>query len=202
MITGYRHAAYDTPWQVTPSRREGRFHRPLEVPTQYLSLHPLGPAAEMLRHHVGPAGVAAADTLRLNLWAAQIVEDGLVAVDFPTCAQFGITPEDLVGEDYAPCQALAARQRLAGGSGMIVPSAALPGTHNVILFGVRVLHPYLARPATPEEVCTGHLTDRARAPREVQPLVRWLGTPHTSLEVWRRTGSYPLLDDPVAGRLP
>lgn len=45
---------------------------------------------------------------------------------------------------------------------MIVPSAALPGTHNLILFGVRVLNPFLRAPLTPEEVPTGHLSDGAR----------------------------------------
>jgi hypothetical protein len=39
---------------------------------------------------------------------------------------------------------------------MQVPSAALPGTHNLILFGVRVLNPLLCEPLTPEEVPTGH----------------------------------------------
>lgn len=155
MITGYRHAAYDTPWWANPSRRPGRYHGPGDPPTQYLSLHPLGPAAEMLRHHVGPASIQDADTVLLNLWAAQVSQDGVITVDFETCGQFGITPEDLVDEDYRPCQR------------------------------------YVVDPFTPEEIRTGHLTDGARAPAEVLPLVRCIGAPHPSLEEWRRTGSVP-----------
>src|SRR4051794_37166026 len=63
----YRHAAYDTPWWAFPSSREGRFHRAQTQTVQYLSLHPLGPSAEMLRHNIGPGGDP--DDLRLNLWA-------------------------------------------------------------------------------------------------------------------------------------
>lgn len=82
----------------------------------------------------------------------------------------------------------------------MVPSAALPGTSNLVLFGVRVLHPYLAEPVTPEEVRTGHLTDGARPAAEVLRLVRWLGAPHPALDEWLATGAYRTLDDPMATR--
>jgi hypothetical protein len=51
--------AYDTPWWAFPSSREGRFHRAGEDTVQYLSLHPLGPAAEMLRVGVVKPGFGA-----------------------------------------------------------------------------------------------------------------------------------------------
>jgi hypothetical protein len=50
---------------------------------------------------------------------------------------------------------------------MVVPSAALLGTHNLIAFGVRLLHPFVSEPLMPEEIPTGHLTDGARAAAEV-----------------------------------
>lgn len=200
MIAAFRHAAYDTPWWANPSRRPGRFHRAGGATTQYLSLHPLGPAAEMLRHHVGPAGLDDAGTVQLNLWTAQLPEDGLVTVDFDTCSAFGITPDELVSDDYAACQRLADRQRREGARGLVVPSAALPGTGNLVVFGVRVLHPYLWAPVTPEETRTGHLTDGARPPAEVAPLVRWFGDPHAGLGRWRASGVNAFFDDPVAVR--
>jgi len=49
-------AAYDSPWWAFPSSREGRFHRAGQDTVQYLSLHPFGPAAGMLRSNVGPDG--------------------------------------------------------------------------------------------------------------------------------------------------
>ena len=83
---------------------------------------------------------------------------------------------------------------------MIVPSAALPGTYNLILFDVRVLNPYLSQPLMPEEIPTGHLTDGARPPAEVFSNVRWLGAPHKALEQWKTTGNYDLFDDPMSTR--
>lgn len=48
-MVAYRHAAYDTLWRARPSSRDGRFHRAGVDTVQYLSVHPLGPAAEVLR---------------------------------------------------------------------------------------------------------------------------------------------------------
>jgi len=197
-LTAFRHAAYDSPWWAIPSSRDGRFHRGRTEIAQYLSLHPLGRAAEMLRHNVGPAGNP--DDVLLNLWAALIDLDDVTAVDFKDCGGYGLTPDELVGDDYAPTQALADDVRGSGAIGMIVPSAALPGTYNPILFDVRVLNPYLSQPLTPEEIPTGHLTDGARSPAEVFSNVRWLGAPHKALEQWKTTGNYDLFDDPMATR--
>lgn len=197
-FTVFRHAAYDTPWWAFPSSRAGRFHHARSQIVQYLSLHPLGPAAEMLRHNLGPTGNP--DDVVLNLWTAVLDIDEPVTVDFDDCANYGLTADELIGEDYTPTQALADTVRSNGAAAMIVPSAALPGTHNLILFGVRLLHPYLAPPLSPEEVPTGHLSDGARPPAEVATYVRWVGTPHTAAEQWKASGSYDLFDDPIATR--
>lgn len=197
-LVAYRHAAYDTPWWAFPSSRSGRFHRGLLDTVQYLCLHPLGPAAEVLRHHVGPDG--SPDDLLLNLWAVVVDEDGLVEVTFDNCAAFGIMPDELVGDDYGPTQALGARLLQAGHPGFTVPSAALPGTDNLVLFGPRVFAPYLLDPPSTAEVRTGHLTDGARPPSEVVGLVRWVGAQHPSLQQWRKSGRWDRLVDPLAGR--
>jgi hypothetical protein len=197
-LTVFRHAAYDSPWWAIPSSRDGRFHRGSIEIVQYLCLHPLGPAAEILRHNLGPAGNP--DDVLLNLWTALIDLDDLTQVDFKDCVKYGLTPDELVGDDYVPTRALADDVRGSGAVGMIVPSAALPGTYNLILFGVRVLNPFLSQPLTPEEIPTGHLTDGARSPAEVVSNVRWFGAPHKALEQWKTTGSYDLFDDPMATR--
>lgn len=200
MIVAYRHAAYDTPWRVNPSPRAGRFHRALEQPVQYLCLHPLGPAAEMLRHHFTPDTVDEdLATLRLNLWAVAVDDAGVTEVTFDNALVHGIAPEDLVGEDYTLTQEWADRLREPGVAGVTVPSAALPGTDNLVLFGPRVLHPYLANPLDPAiEVRTGHLSDAARSPVEVVDQVRWIGDRHSALETWTATGTIPLFLDPLA----
>ena len=138
-LTAFRHAAYDSPWWAFPSSREGRFHRAGQDTVQYLSLHPLGPAAEMLRHNVGPDGDP--DEVILNLWTAVVDVDDVKRVDFDDCETYGRTADELVGDDYGATQALADAVRAGGASAMIVPSAALPGTHNLIVFGVRAAPP-------------------------------------------------------------
>jgi hypothetical protein len=197
-FTAFRHAAYDTPWWAFPSSREGRFHRAGEDTVQYLCLHPLGPAAEMLRHNVGPDGDP--DDVVLNLWTAVVDIDDVTRVDFADCAGYAHTADDLVSDDYAATQALADAIRASGATAMVVPSAALPGTHNLILFGVRLLHPFLWEPLMPDEIPTGHLTDGARAAAEVVSYVRWFGTPHTAAEQYKATGAYDHFDDPMASR--
>ncbi len=158
----------------------------------------MGPAAEMLRHNVGAAGDP--DEVMLNLWTAVVDLDAVTRVEFDDCVRYGCTPDELVGDDYAPTQSLADQVRVSGAHAMVVPSAALPGTHNMILFGERVLHPYLWRPLAPEEIPTGHLTDGARISAEIAVHVQWFGSQHTALEQWKAIGSYALFDEPMPTR--
>jgi hypothetical protein len=201
LVVAYRHAAYDTPWWVMPSTRAGRFNRAFEdEATQYLSLHPLGPTAERLRHGMSGPDLDLADEMLLNLWAVLVDDDGVESVTFDNSTSFGINPDDLVGDNFQPTQHLAAQLRAAGAAGLRAPSAALPGTENLVLFGARVANPYLDLPSIPEECQTGHITDGARPAQEVLPLVCWQGTPHSALEHWKVTGDCPVLDDPIAVR--
>jgi RES domain len=197
-LTAFRHAAYDSPWWAFPSSRSGRFHRAGQDTVQYLCLHPLGPAAEMLRWNVGPDG--SPDDVILNLWTAVIDVEDVTRIDFGDCRGYGRTPDELVDDDYTPTQMLGDTLRARGTEAAMVPSAALPGTHNLILFGVRLLHSFLWQPLIPEEVPTGHITDGARAAAEVASHVRWFGEPHRALEQWKMVGRYDLFDDPPASR--
>jgi hypothetical protein len=148
----------------------------------------------MLRHNVGPDGDP--DDVVLNLWTAVLDIDDVTRVDFDDCERYGRTVDELVGDDYTPTQALGGAVKASGAIAMVVPSAALPGTHNLILFGVRLLHPFLWEPLMPEEVPTGHLTDNARAAAEVAGHVRRFGTAHTAAAQEKATGTDDLFDDP------
>jgi len=197
LVTAYRHAPWDTPWRASPNREQGRFHRALDSPTQYLCLHPLGVAAELLRH-LGAAAAEDLDTIALRLWAAKVDLDGLTRIDFDRCTGFGITPAELVGDDYGPTQALAERLRGGGAAGLIAPSAALPGTEMVILFGPRILSPFLFDPVDPDDqLATAHAAERARPADEVVSLVRWFGDAHVGLAEWQAGGVMPVLVDPA-----
>jgi hypothetical protein len=152
-----------------------------------------------LRHNVGQGGDA--DEVILKLWTAVVDVGDVKRIDFDECTTYGCTPEELVGDNYAPTQLLADEVRGSGASAVEVPSAALPGTHNLILFGVRVLHSFLSQPFAPdEEIPTGHLTNGARVPAEVASRVRWFGSEHSAVERWKATGSYDLYEDPFATR--
>lgn len=193
----FRHAAYRTPWRVKPDSSPGRFHTANGLTAQYLSCHPLGPAAEMLRHHLRDGGEP--DELILNLWTAIVEVDAHARVHFDNCeSEWGITPEELVGDDYAPTQALAQRVCDAGLRAMIVPSAALPGADNVVLFDKRLAADYLGVPLSGWETPTAHLTDGAHAPSELirQGLPRRFGEPHRGLSHWRDTGEPLVFEDP------
>ena len=180
----YRFAAYATPLRTVPAWQPARFSRGDEdEPTQYLALHPLGPLAELIRNAElrAPEQVRAIST---RTWAVEVPVDDLPEITFATAEQFGITAGQLVGDDYGPCQELAVRLR-AQVAGLIVPSAALPGTRNVVLFGPRVAAPYLTRPISSLDIPASITADGARPPATLRTLVRFAGDPHAALDAWR-----------------
>jgi hypothetical protein len=197
MVVAYRHASHVTPLWPVPNTWSGRYHRRGQV-AQYLSLHPLGPAAEIVRNQVGLYGPDSVFDVVLNLWAIQVPEEGIVDISFDNCDAFHITARQLVDESYSATQDLADRLRTQGVTGIRVPSAALPGTENLVLFGPRVADDYLAHPVQPEELPTGHLTDFAHPPAELYPRVRMFGMPHESLFYWESSGTYEPFHDPAA----
>lgn len=142
LVVAYRLSSWESPLRTEPSRIDGRYHRASELePTQYLCLHPLGPWAELMR----------AKDLRMReqvlavrerTWAVVVDVEGFVRVSFVSTAEHGVRPGDLVATDYRPCQRLADRMRALGRPGLVVPSAALPGTENLVVLGSRVASPY------------------------------------------------------------
>jgi hypothetical protein len=179
----YRFAAYSTPLRTVAAWQSARFSRADEdEPTQYLSLHPLGPLAELIRNAElrGPEQVAAVST---RTWALEVPMQGLPEITFHSAAEFGISAEELVADDHSACQQLAARIR-TGFPGAIVPSAALPGTRNVVLFGPRVAAPYLVAPVAAIDVPASITADHGRPPVSLRSLVRFRGDRHPGLDAW------------------
>ena len=185
LVTAYRLASWRRPLRTEPSRVAGRFHRMTEEsPTQYLCLHPLAPWAEFLR----ASGLTGADQLavvRHRTWALRIDLSGLLRIGFAEAAAHGLRPGDLVSDDLRACHRLADRLRVAGVPGAIVPSAALPGTDNVVLFGERAAAPYLLEPLSDVDVPASLTADGGRPPLGVLERVRRRGTPHAGLEAFR-----------------
>ena len=163
----FRAANYRTPLRsLVPETVGARYHRGTEAePTQYLALHPLGPAAEMLRNR-DLRTPEQARALELRIWALEIAEEGLVEVTF--------APE-LVTDDVEPCRRLADRLRADGARGAVVPSAALPGTRNVVLFGARTAAPWQAAVVGAFDVRTSIAGESSEALVALLPQVRFRG---------------------------
>ena len=113
--------------------------------------------------------VRKARSLDLRTWALDVRIDGLLELPFS---------DTWVADDYAACQDLADTLRKSGRVGAIVPSAALPGTRNLVLFGGRAAAPYqdaLVRPADIPASITG---EHGSALETLIARVRFRGEPH------------------------
>jgi hypothetical protein len=185
LVAGYRLASWRRPLRTEPSRVAGRFHRMTEEsPTQYLCLHPLGPWAEFLRASELRTREQLA-LVRHRTWALRVDLAGLLRIGFAEAGDHGLRPGDLVSDDLRACHRLADRLRAAGAPGAIVPSAALPGTDNVVLFGERAAAPYLVEPVSAVDVPASLTADGGRPPLGLLERVRRRGSPHAGLEAWR-----------------
>jgi hypothetical protein len=185
VTVAYRLASWGRPLRTEPSRVAGRFHAAAEADaTQYLCLHPLGPWAEFLRG----SDLRAPEQVRVvsqRVWALRLDLDPLVRVGFDEAARLKVRPGDLVSDDYRACHRLAGRLRSDGASGLLVPSAALPGTLNVVLFGPRVSSPYLVDPVSALDVPASITAEGGRPPESLLGLVRFRGAPHPQLDAWK-----------------
>ena len=187
----YRHATFGTPLRTEPARRPGRFHDEAQAePTQYLCLHPLGPLAELMRGHSlrRPEQIR---HVRARTWALRLAHAGdLPEIGFANAGEHGLTARDLVADDHARCRRLAERLRRSGTPGVVVPSAALPGTQNVVLFGPRVGSPYLLEPIGDVDVPASITAHDGRPVASLIERVRFRGDVHAALRAWQRDVPY------------
>jgi hypothetical protein len=134
----YRVTSYDVPLRVSANRRPGRWNFADSGTTQYACLDVEAPFAEMLRHEDLRSETEAA-MFRATLWQLQVNEG--VVVDYGTFEKAeaaGFPPEALVDDDHELCQREAQRLDSLGAGGILSPSAALPGSTSLTLFGPRV----------------------------------------------------------------
>jgi len=186
----YRQSTWGSPLRTEPARLAGRYHTSSEASaTQYVCLHPLAPFAEFLRGHSFrlPEQVR---HVRERTWALRLGQPGLLEIGFDNAHEFDLDPAALVDEDHARCQALAAELRAANVPGAIVPSAALPGTQNVVLLGPRVGSPYQLEALGAVDVPASITADDGRPTVTLLDLVRFRGDTHAALEAWQRGGTF------------
>jgi hypothetical protein len=188
-VISYRFADYGTPLRTIPANQAARYHLGNESDsTQYLCLHPLGPLAELMRSNSlrTPDQIRAVHT---RTWALEVDVADLPSIGFDNAADFGMEAADLVADERTGCQELATRVRNEL-PGIIVPSAALPGTRNAILFGSRVAAPYLTDPVSFIDVPASITAQDGRPLLSLIDVVRFIGEPHAALQAWERRDAF------------
>jgi RES domain-containing protein len=185
-FVGFRLAAWDTALRVNPHREPGRYHRAGSSATQYFGLHPLTPWAEYLRAHDLRHRDDVTDP-RIRTWVVRIPSDSVVDVSFENAGDFALEPEDLVADDWSACQAFADRLRGDAGAPKVVrvPSAALPGTYNIVIFGERVRVEYDEDPADEVDLPEGVVAEEGRPPFHLPSKVCYRDDEHLGLTAWR-----------------
>jgi hypothetical protein len=184
----FRLANYETPLWSVENFAAGRYNAAHAGFTQYLSLHPLTPWAELLRNEDRRTREQAV-LMRYPLWALRLqFDEPPLELTFDTAAEFGLNAEDLVADAHGPCRALAHAFRDGGPKAFIAPSAALAGTKNLIVLEPHVLVPFNQFPIDDID-WPGSLTSQdGRCPEGLWDLVHYraTGTKHCALEAWEK----------------
>jgi hypothetical protein len=201
MLVAYRAANYYRPLRSAPDpSNRGRWRPPgMDLPVQFMSLHPLGPWAEMLRSGWREDARYDPSTSRYRLWAFRIPETA-ERITFENAERFGFADSaDLVADAHDGCHRWVA-ERFAGRSlpsTVRVPSASLPGTENLIMFGRSKEVGHVGEPCDLTfETPTGLFAEETLVLPELIGLVHREGsdTPHPALQAWQLGTTYRLRD--------
>jgi RES domain-containing protein len=115
-----------------PARGPGRYHRTGEPGVWYASSREQGAWAEFFRHFAD-AGVDPFE-IRRRVGRVSVDLQVLDLTDMKTRSHLKVDETDLVSDDYAVTQALAAAARDAGFDAVVAPAAALPGCDTLTVF--------------------------------------------------------------------
>ena len=200
----YRATSYDVPLWAHPNRRSARWNTAGDdCPTNYTCLDAEGPWAEVLRWE-GIRTDEVAREYRTTIWQLRVDEGAIVDyATFEKAEAAGFPPTALVDDDQERCRAEAVRLRGTGARGVLSPSAALPGTVCLTLFGPRVQVSWTTKITLASMVAAQKLTTGA-PPDGLAARTRHYGTPHSGLASFL-AARQPLLeipDDPHARSKP
>jgi hypothetical protein len=180
----HRYSSYDTPFWVRENSQPGRWHVRGDGPTQYLSFSTDGAWAELIRSE-GLTAEAEVAMVSVQMWAIQVNQ--AMVVDYSTFERAegaGLNPGALVSEDYEDCQREGARLRQLGYSGVLAPSAALPGEIDLTLFGPRMASTWNRPPLLASSLPATVITKGAPPPALLRR-VRQQGARHSGLDAYR-----------------
>lgn len=194
----YRATTYDVPLWVLPNRRAGRWNRAGKESTQYACLDSEAPFAEMLRGE----DLRTEDEARMFttiLWQLRIDEGAIVDYStFEKAEAAGFPPSALVDDDHERCRVEADRLRQRGVGGLLSPSAALPNTVNLTLFGPRVPVGWETTVTLASMVPVQRLS-QGTAPPGLVHRTRYYGTTHSGLQTYE-AAQQPLFQLPPERR--
>lgn len=194
----FRLANYETPLWALANLSAARYNRLGAPATQYLSLHPMTPWAEILRAEDRRVRDRAL-LLRYPLWAIKVeLDEEPVELTFEDAARYDIAPDELVSDDWAECQDLADRFRDERRRAFVAPSAALPGTRNLVILAPEVVTSYEALPLGPEDLPTAMAAQDGRCPESLWTLVHYRDarTPHAAYQA-RLDGDDFIFEEPA-----
>jgi hypothetical protein len=202
-LVAFRLANYETPLWSVENFAAGRYNDAFSGYTQYLSLHPLTPWAELLRNEDRRTRERVL-LMRYPLWALRVqLAQEPFELSFENAGDFGLEPDDLVADDHGPCRALARAFRAGGPTAFLAPSAALPGTTNLVVLEPRVITSWNLIPLD-ELDWPGSLTSQdGRCPEGLWELVHYRGaaSEHAALTAWRR-GEELVFEEPEVSLRP
>lgn len=176
----HRYSSYDTPFWARENSQTGRWHARGDGPTQYMSTSTDGAWAELIRREELRTEDEVA-MVSVSMWAIAI--DHQMIADYSTFERAeaaGLDPAALVDDDYGRCQREGARLRALNYSGVLAPSAALPGALNLTLFGARTASTWARAPLLASSLPATIITKGAPPP-SLLALVRRIGVPHATL---------------------
>jgi hypothetical protein len=197
----FRLANYETPLWTVENFSAGRYNSADAGVTQYLSLHPLTPWAELLRNEDRRTRERVL-LMRYPLWAIRVQLAGPpLELTFESAGDHGLTPENLVADDQGPCRSLAARVREARTQSFTAPSAALPGTTNLIVLEPRVITGWNQIPFDATDWPGSLAAQDGRCPEGLWDHVHFRaaapGT-HAELEAWERGATFRFQEPEVS----
>ncbi len=181
---------YHDAGEPAPSQESGRWHRKGEGYAQYFALHPNGAWAELARLRSIRSPELAAEQTR-DIWSIYVEQADIADLaTFDAYRACGLDPAIAVGP-HTDSQVLADDLREAGYTGVLSPSAALPGVTNLTIFGVRYErtlgqqdlatwdnpNPGVWFPCTP-------IALKAAMPRDLTTLTCFANQPHTGYNEW------------------
>lgn len=197
-LIGFRLANYETPLWSVRNFSAGRYNEADAGSTQYLSLHPLTPWAELLRNEDRRTRDQAV-LMRYPLWALRLqLDEPPRELTFDNVRDLGLTAVDLVADDHGPCRALAQAFRQSGPHAFIAPSAALPGTKNLIVLEPRVLVACNQVPIDELDWPGSLASQDGRCPEGLWNLVHYRRsqTKHAALEAWEKHEDF-MFEEPL-----